>query len=137
MADRRYEGGCLCGQVRFVAAVDPMEVAYCHCRMCQRSSGAPALAWAAFPKGAFDYSLGKPAVYRSSDHAVREFCGACGTQIAFRDDHLAEVDVNVGAFDAPEALPPSFHIWNASRIPWFDPDDGLPRYEDDGPPRQV
>jgi hypothetical protein len=132
-----YEGGCLCGRIRFEAAVGPADVGYCHCRVCQRSSGAPALVWAAFPKAAFAYSKGEPVGYRSSDHAVREFCGRCGTQIVFRDDHLPEVDVNVGAFDAPAALPPRSHIWNASRIPWFDPKDGLPRYEDDGPPRKL
>lgn len=133
----RYEGGCLCEQLRFAVSAAPADVGYCHCRICQRSSGAPVLAWAAFPKPAFRYEKGEPAVYRSSDHAVREFCGRCGTQIAFRDDELPEVDVNVGALDKPEAFSPRSHIWNSSRVPWFDPQDGLPRYEDDGPPTRL
>lgn len=135
MAKVLQEGGCLCGQIRFAAVEAASDVAYCHCRLCQRSTGAPALVWAAFSKPGFRYLKGEPSVYRSSDHAQREFCGGCGTQLAFRDDGLPEVDVNVGAFDAPEAFPPRSHIWNASRIPWFDPDDRLPRYEDEGPDR--
>lgn len=130
----RFEGGCLCGEIRFVAEGAPTDVGWCHCRTCQRSTGAPALVWAVFPKPSFSYSQGRPAVFRSSDHAVREFCGRCGTQIGFRDDHTAEVAVNVGGFDDPAAFPPRVHIWTASRIPWFDPDDQLPRHEDDGPP---
>jgi hypothetical protein len=26
------------------------------------------------------------------------------------------------------------HIWRASRIPWFETTDDLPRYDQDGPP---
>ena len=35
-------GGCLCGAVRFAARVYLKDAYYCHCRMCQKSSGAPA-----------------------------------------------------------------------------------------------
>jgi hypothetical protein len=35
-----YEGGCLCGKVRFRVAAEAIETGYCHCRMCQRNTGA-------------------------------------------------------------------------------------------------
>ena len=35
------EGGCLCGRVRYRVMAAPLDGAYCHCRMCQKSSGAP------------------------------------------------------------------------------------------------
>ena len=28
---------------------------------------------------------------------------------------------------------PEYHTWIDSRLPWFDIDDDLPRYADDGP----
>ena len=133
MAELGYQGGCLCGQLRFGAAEAAVDAGYCHCRICQRSTGAPVLAWVAFPKGAFRYAQGEPAVYRSSPQAQREFCPRCGTQIAFRDDTSPHVDVNIASLDAPEAVEPRWHIFTASRIPWFDCADDLPRYEDDGP----
>ena len=34
------EGGCLCGAVRY-RATSPVKTNYCHCRLCQRSAGAP------------------------------------------------------------------------------------------------
>ncbi len=133
MSTDEFEGGCLCGALRYAARGEPVDVAYCHCRICQRSSGAPALAWASFAEDAFAYTKGSPASYRSSAGAVREFCPKCGTQIAFREDGAGTVDFNVASLDQPAALSPQYHIWTGSRIPWFDTADALPRYPDAGP----
>ena len=35
----RLEGGCYCGEVRYVAEGDPMMQAQCHCRECQYITG--------------------------------------------------------------------------------------------------
>jgi len=126
-------GGCLCQSLRYVARVEPIDAGYCHCRTCQRSSGAPVLAWASFPADSFGYTQGSPTSYRSSPRARREFCEKCGTQIAFREDGSASVDVNIGSLDSPEAVTPEYHIWTESRICWFDTRDSLPRYRDAGP----
>lgn len=126
-------GGCLCGALRYAAQGDPIDAGYCHCRTCQRSSGAPVLAWATFPVDAFAYTQGSPAAYRSSSRAAREFCAVCGTQIAFRQDDAARVDLNMASLDHPDSFAPEYHIWTQSRIPWFDTRDELPRYSDEGP----
>ena len=39
------DGGCLCGAVRYAALGPPVDAGYCHCRICQRSSGTPVLTW--------------------------------------------------------------------------------------------
>ena len=39
----------------------------------------------------------------------------------------------VVTLDRPEALPPEYHSWVASRIAWFDTADALPRFLDGGP----
>jgi hypothetical protein len=128
-----YLGGCLCGDVRYEAS-DPSDAGYCHCRTCQRSSGAPVLAWAGFPTASFSYSRGEPSTFRSSDVGAREFCARCGTQIAFRDSKTpAEVYLNIASLDEPSAIEPVYHIWVASRLPWFEIADDLPRYADEGP----
>ena len=131
----RLEGGCLCGELRYAAA-GPVDAGYCHCRMCQRSSGAAALPWASFPAERFAWEKGSPAVYRSSGDGQREFCAACGSQIAFRDRRPpGTVSLNLGTLDAPGRVVPRLHIWTASRIPWFDTGDRLPRFEGSGPER--
>ncbi len=128
------EGGCLCGAIRYSSQLAPYDVGYCHCRICQRSSGAPVLAWAAFPLEAFRYTRGTPKLFRSSEHGQREFCGDCGSQLLFRDITSAKsVDVNIGTLDKPTKLNPECHIWTESQINWFDIADELPRYRQDVP----
>jgi hypothetical protein len=128
------EGGCLCGAVRYRISAEPRHADYCHCRMCQRATGAPVVPWLTVTREAFAWSKGEPAVYRSSQNAERLFCASCGTQLAFRaiaePDHL---DVTLASLDDPEAVRPSHHIWTASRIGWFDTVDDLPRYPESGP----
>ena len=108
----------------FRSDVEPVDAGYCHCRICQRSTGAPVLAWASYPVGSFVYTRGAPAVYQSSGHGHREFCHDCGTQIAYRDSENAKtVEVNVGSLDDCGKVLPRYHIWCGSRIPWFDTAD--------------
>ena len=127
-------GGCLCGNLRFASQAPPKDTGYCHCRLCRRSTGAPALVWASFPLETFAYEKGTPTIYHSSPHGQREFCGVCGTQIGYRvTDGASTVDINVGCLDSPEEFPPQSHTWDASRIAWFETADELPRYEGDGP----
>ena len=128
------DGGCLCGGVRYRVSAEPSHADYCHCRMCQRSTGAPVVPWLTVAREAFAWTAGEPAVYRPSANAERLFCPACGTQLAFRDlaDPLA-LDVTVASLDEPAAVPPSHHIWTSSRIDWFELADDLPRYPERGP----
>lgn len=124
------EGGCLCGAIRYRIDGPPTESGYCHCRTCQRQSGAPVVAFFAVAPEHFSYMTGAPARYRASDHAAREFCPNCGTYLVFReDDPLATVSINTASLDEPARMPPEFHIWRASHISWFDTNDELPRHE--------
>ncbi|MCC6208517.1 MAG: GFA family protein [Gammaproteobacteria bacterium] len=130
------EGGCLCGGIRYRIEGVGIDAGYCHCRLCQRSAGAPVLAWMTVPVAAFSYIAGAPSIYRSSPHSQREFCARCGTQLAFRRlQNARTVDVTLASLDNPAGVIPEYHIWCASRIPWFDTRDALPRHQDAGPDR--
>ncbi|MFQ5983164.1 MAG: GFA family protein [Woeseiaceae bacterium] len=129
-----HEGGCLCGAVRYISTAEPLDVGYCHCRMCQKLSGATVLPWASFATDNFGYSSGSPQIYKSSAHGQREFCGNCGSQIAFRaTDSDATVEINVGTLDDPESVSPEYHVWCDSRVSWFEVVDDLPRHPKSGP----
>jgi hypothetical protein len=126
-----HDGGCLCGKVRFRVTAPPVESGYCHCRMCQKNSGAPVVAWAMFPAASFAWIAGEPATYRSSAEARRQFCAACGSYMVFVSDRFpGEVSVNIASFDDPEAFPPVMHIFIGTRISWLHIVDGLPEYEE-------
>jgi len=70
-------GGCFCGANRFEAG-DLYDAGYCHCSMCRRFSGAPAVAWANLRGRDFRLVRGAPRGFRSSEHWVRYFCPSCG-----------------------------------------------------------
>jgi hypothetical protein len=132
---RSHEGGCLCGKLRFRVTAAPIDSGYCHCRMCQRNSGAPVVAWVTFPRASLSWLAAVPGSYASSAHAQRLFCGACGSYLVFQNDNPSgEISVNTASFDDPNAFAPRMHIYAQSRIAWFHTDDALPSYPDSGPP---
>lgn len=123
------EGGCLCGAIRYRLGGEITESAYCHCRTCQRQSGAPVVAWFSIAPSQFAYTKGTPKAFRASARADREFCGDCGTYLLFREvDATASLGVNTATLDDPARVPPTFHIWHQSRISWFDTADSFPRH---------
>jgi hypothetical protein len=128
------EGGCLCGAVRYAVEGPPLDAGYCHCRLCQRSTGAPVVAWATWPEARFAWTKGTPNLFASSPQGQRWHCGTCGTQLLFArmngPDHR---DVTLASLDDPAQLAPEYHIWTTSRIAWFDIADSLPRHPDGGP----
>jgi hypothetical protein len=124
-----FDGGCLCGAIRYRANAPPIRTVHCHCSLCRRASGAPFLTWVAFPAEAFAFTKGTPAVFKATPKAERTFCPVCGTQLTFRHvESWHMVDVTVGSLDDPGAVAPGDHIWTSAQVAWLHMDDGLPRY---------
>jgi hypothetical protein len=126
--DQAYDGGCLCGEVRWHATGEPLRVNYCHCEMCRRASGAPVVSWATFPAANVTFTRGGPTWRQSSDIAERGFCGTCGSALTWHGLGEDIIDVTVGTCDLPDTLVPSHHLWTESAIEWLDIPDNLPRY---------
>ncbi|HWK45000.1 MAG TPA: GFA family protein [Stellaceae bacterium] len=124
-----FQGGCLCGAVRYRVTGLPTKVNICHCGQCQRQTGAPFAAFAAYPLDRFDLLSGQPAGYRASDLAVREFCAACGSTLFWRADDGVVLDIFLGGFDNPAAFPPpDYALWTRHRLPWLPPLPGVHHY---------
>ena len=126
------DGGCACGAVRYRLAGDPFDAGWCHCRTCQLWSGAPAMAFASVAAGDFAFVAGEESVKRfdSSSFGRRLFCGDCGTPLLMQVDHQPDtVDFTLATLDEPDAVAPGFHIFDASRIAWFETADDLPRHD--------
>lgn len=126
-------GGCLCGRVRFQVTAAAIDSGYCHCRMCQRNTGAPVVAYTSFPLASFSW-IGQPAgAYASSPQSTRRFCTACGSYLVFETHGAQKISVNTASLDHPADFAPLRHIYIESRIPWFEVADALPRYSGAGP----
>lgn len=127
------EGGCLCGTVRYSVETGGAIVDYCHCRLCQRASGAPVVAWLQVAPGRFALTAGSTASHASSATCERHFCGRCGSQIFMTDRDGRSVGVTVASLDKPEAVEPATHGWTSSQMPWLVIADDLPRSPGDPP----
>jgi hypothetical protein len=116
MADE-YEGGCLCGTVRYRISGPVGEAAICHCQTCRRAAGAPSVAWVTVAVADFGWAAGTPARHGSSRGVTRTHCPACGTSLTFQSapDSL---DVTIASLDDPEAVPPQREIWTEHRLSW-------------------
>ena len=72
----KFEGGCYCRKIRYVADGEPRLKAQCHCRECQYiSGGAPNMFMLVAPQG-FRYTSGEPRKFSRSDlesPVTREF----------------------------------------------------------------
>jgi hypothetical protein len=97
-------GGCLCGATRFEARGTPILSAICHCRMCQRASGAPFMALLFMPSEGVAVTKGQPQVYPSSPTSNRHFCARCGSPLFFERHTRAAMGVAVGSLDDPNVF---------------------------------
>ncbi|RZL67558.1 MAG: GFA family protein [Variovorax sp.] len=123
------EGGCQCGAVRYRISGRPFHLTLCHCEICRRVSGAPAVAWFSVAVAAFSILQGSPQRYRSSETATRSFCANCGTQLTFKADDLDEIDVTTCSLDSPDPMPPEDQTFVRSRLGWFQGLDRLPEHD--------
>lgn len=115
----RY-GGCLCGDLRFTVSGEPDRVGICHCMHCRKHHGALFHASAIFPQEAVTITG------TEQSFAGRAFCPRCGSSVFSRTG--AEIEVHLGAFDAPDQFVPSYELWTTRRESWLPPLPGTRLY---------
>lgn len=119
---RTYEGGCLCGQIRFKAVGPALKPHTCSCKMCQRHSGALTTAWVEFPRDRVTWTgpHGMPSLWRSSEASSRAFCPTCGSTIGAIDD-APVVALVLGVFESNNRLElmPTSHSFSGKRPKWW------------------
>ena len=124
-------GGCACGAVRFEVTAPFDTAGYCHCKRCQRRSGALWSENAIVPKGGFTLTQGTAEVrtWQPEDGLSKSFCGICGGQLYGGDPDGPFTVVRLGAVDGDPGIRPQWHAWADSAPEWEPlPDDGLTRH---------
>lgn len=109
----RVTGGCLCGNVRLVATGRPYRVGLCHCLDCRKMHGALFHASAIFP----DTAVTITGEIRAYDG--RHFCPTCGSTVFGLSGD--EIEVHLGALDAPDQFIPTYELWTIRRERWLPP----------------
>ena len=126
------EGRCTCGAVRFRLESPPLFVHCCHCRWCQRETGAAFALNAMIETGRVTLLQGEPdpvAIPSASGKGQTVLrCPAC--RIALWSHYAGAGDkvafVRVGTLEDPDSLPPDIHIYTDSKQPWVILPQGVP-----------
>ena len=118
-----YEGGCICGSIRYRMDAEPLAVSVCHCTDCQRHSGTAFVLSMPVFKEAVSVVRGSPALYeiRLPSGHIRNgaFCANCSTRLWGNPRRFEQVlIVRPGTLDDAATFEPVAHIWTRSKQPW-------------------
>jgi hypothetical protein len=113
-----WTGGCQCGAVRYRLLTTPEHACICHCRMCQRASGQPFMAFASVKYEDLRWTRWHPSTFISSNIAVRNFCSACGTPLTYHRVESGSIGVTIGSLDDPQSVRPVQQFGNESEVSW-------------------
>ena len=125
-------GGCNCRTLRYRLETKPLFVHCCHCRWCQRETGACFALNALIEAERVTLIAGEPEIVNTPSASGKgqkiarcpkcriavwsNYAGA-GTAIRF---------IRVGTLDEPDHLPPDIHIYTSSKQPWVILPPGVP-----------
>ena len=119
-----FTGRCTCGAIRFRMTSAPLIVHCCHCRWCQRESGASFALNAVIEANRVELISGNPEVVMTPTNSGQgqkvSRCPQC--RIALWSNYASAGDavrfVRVGTLDEPDRLPPDIHIFTVWKQPW-------------------
>ncbi|MEP6739470.1 MAG: GFA family protein [Caldimonas sp.] len=118
-------GGCTCRAVRYRLTSGPLVVHCCHCRWCQRETGASFALNAMIESDRVELTAGEPEVVPTpSASGAGQRITRCPTcRIALWSNYGGGGDlvrfIRVGTLDEPDRLPPDIHIFTSTKQPWL------------------
>ena len=129
---RQCDGRCTCGAIRYRMTSAPLFVHCCHCRWCQRETGAAFALNAMIEADRVVLLLGEPEVVNTPTNSGKgqkiSRCPQC--RIALWSSYAGGGDavrfIRVGTLDEPDRLPPDIHIFTGSKQPWVVLPPGTP-----------
>jgi len=126
------EGGCDCREVRYRMQTKPLFVNCCHCRWCQRETGASFALNAMIETDRISVLKSPPELVDTpSESGKGQKIARCPKCRIALWSHYAGAGavlsfVRVGTLDNPDALPPDIHIFTSSKQPWVVLPPGMP-----------
>lgn len=128
----KYEGRCLCGEISYICSGEPVFQFNCHCRDCQRSTGA-AYAPIMFFQRKDIHINGNLKFYESKGGSgkviSRGFCPSCGAQIVGDvEDASPLLSIRPGTLDDTDSYRPRANVYTAHAASWDAMDPTLPKF---------
>lgn len=126
-------GGCLCGGVRYEGEIEPVLIAVCHCRDCQKHTSSAFSVLVVLPEGVlrteglelsdFEHAGG------SGQPVVRRFCRGCGSPVVAGVAVTPERERPMaGTLADTSRVRPQMNIFCSGTQPWVSMDEAVPAY---------
>jgi hypothetical protein len=120
------EGGCQCGAVRYRLTASPLSVYNCHCKDCQRYSGAGWSMSMPVRSDTLEVLSGELVqVSRTADSGrilIMNFCARCFTWLWNQPPAPGLLVVRAGSLDNMDWAQPVGNIWTDSKAAWAEID---------------
>jgi hypothetical protein len=129
-----YQGGCNCRHVRYRMIGKPLIVHCCHCRWCQRETGAAFALNAMIEADRVQLSSGEVVVIETPSNSGKgqriSRCPRCYLALwsTYAGAGEALRFLRIGTLDDPDSLTPDVHIFTASKQPWVVLPPGVPSF---------
>ncbi len=127
-----FTGGCLCGEVRYELAGDPVRFYHCYCSRCRKATGTGHASNIMLKPGRLSWLEGERLIGRykvpEAERFATCFCKNCGSPLPREVPASDMVVVPAGSLDAIPALSPQARIFWDSRADWSCEAGDLPVY---------
>jgi hypothetical protein len=114
-----WQGGCLCGQLRFEIGAPPLVTMACHCRGCQRLTASAYSLSMAIPADGFRLLAGEPVLGGLHGPHRQYYCPHCLSWTFTRPENLDWfVNVRATLLDDAGWFEPYIEVAAAQALPW-------------------
>ena len=120
----KIDGSCHCGNISYVAEIEPQQVMICHCTDCQALSGSAYRTVVPALDDSFKLLSGTPRIYvKTAESGVKRaqaFCPDCGTPIYAgpAEGGPGMLGIRVGTCRQRDQLVPQKQHWSRSAQSW-------------------
>jgi hypothetical protein len=113
-----WDGGCMCGAVRFRITAPPLLSMACHCTGCQKLSASAFSLSIAVPGEGFAITKGEPVVGGMHGPHQQLYCSQCKNWVLTRPSGFDFVNVRATMLDDHAWCAPFVEVHTAEKLPW-------------------
>ncbi len=128
------QGGCNCGEVRYLVTRPPLAAYICHCHLCQKRTVSAFSMSMVIPADGFELVAGNPLrkerIAAGGAKSISLVCASCYSRINTQREGSPTLNVRAGTLDDTSWLRPVAQIWTSSAQPWALVRDNILSFEE-------
>jgi len=128
-----YNGGCLCGKIKFEITGKIEDIICCHCSLCRKAQGSAFATNGNLDADKFVIISGADQLtgYEATPGQTKYFCRHCGSPIMSKSTAYPDkVRVRLGTIESDISERPVAHVFVASKANWEELPGDLRQYDE-------